>query len=167
MELARKDTVSWHGLSTLPLNSCVIKKKQGKKPKPQQAPLFIASPMLNEVPKTRELYRQDSWAWQTRAYGLYPVCCWHCTQPTAIAYDCKRSVSDSGHLLSRTARLWYSEWRKPTVALTLGTQMPFVSSRRFDFVCLVSSSPFCLAVWKAPSPPDVVRWGWNFVFNFK
>lgn len=52
-QLARKDAASWRGLSTLPLNSCLIKKKQGKTPKPQQAPLFIAPPVLNEVKEKR------------------------------------------------------------------------------------------------------------------
>lgn len=140
--MARKDTVSWHGLSTLPLNSCVIKKKQGKNSKPQQAPILYCSPMLNEVLKTRELYRQDSWAWQTRAYGLYPVCCWHCSQPTAIAYDCKRSVSDSGHLLSRTARLWHSEWRKTTS----GTYTRYPSA-----LCLEQEVWFCVLSGALPS----------------
>lgn len=66
-QLARKDAASWRGLSTLPLNSCLIKKKQGKNPKPQQAPLFIAPPVLNEVLRrtveTRLLSTADQSLW--------------------------------------------------------------------------------------------------------
>lgn len=135
------ERISWHGLSMLPLNSCVIKKKQGKNPKPQQAPLLIAPPMLNEVLKIREMCRQDTWAWQTRACGLCPACCWHCRQPVWLQGI---SLSDSGHLLSRTARLRYSEWRETTLALMLGSQMPFALGRKCDFVCPGTSSAFCL-----------------------